>query len=94
MHKFESVYITLIFILERMLTAIFNKIVDNKILRWKLNDVPKLYLPSTLFLCVHEIKISLWKMSECARKQNKLVQYAIACWIRMSITECRGVSST
>jgi len=70
MHKFESVYITLIFILERMLTAIFNKIVDNKILRWKLNDVPKLYLSSTLFLYVHEIKNSVWKMSECVRKQN------------------------
>jgi hypothetical protein len=70
MHKFESVYITLIFILERMLTAIFNKIVDNKILRWKLNDVPKLYLSSILFLYVHEIKNSLWKMSECVRKQN------------------------
>jgi len=68
--KFESVYIPLIFILERMLTAIFNKIVDNKILRWKLSDVPKLYLSSTLFLYVHEIKNSLWKMSECVRKQK------------------------
>jgi len=53
-----------------MLTAIFNKIVDNKILRWKLNDVPKIYLSSTLFLYMHEIKNSLWKMSECVRKQN------------------------
>jgi len=51
MDKFESVYITLIFILERMLTAIFNKIVDNKILRWKLIDVPKLYL-SSFYMCM------------------------------------------
>ena len=46
-----------------MLTAIFNKIVDNKILRWKVNDVPKLYLSSILFPYVYKVKNSLWKRS-------------------------------
>lgn len=44
-----------------MLTAIFNKIVDNKTVRWKVNDVPELYLSSIFFPYMHDIKTSLWK---------------------------------